>query len=74
MKTMEEIDVWYEAQMNQAEVKGEQRQRQSIAIKMIGKNIPLETIAEVTGMTISELEGFANNRLKQVQSTQDDDL
>jgi hypothetical protein len=74
MKTMEEIDVWYEAQINQAEVKGEQRQRQSIAIKMICKNIPLETIAEVTGITISELEGFANNRLQQVQSSQDEDL
>jgi hypothetical protein len=60
MKTMEEIDVWYETQMNQAEIKGEikgeQRQKQSIALKMLGKNIPLETIAEVTGLTIEQLQ------------------
>jgi hypothetical protein len=56
MKTMEEIDVWYEAQMNQAELKGEQRQKQSIALKMLGKNIPLETIAEITGLTIEQLQ------------------
>jgi hypothetical protein len=60
MKTMEEIDVWYEAQMSNAELKGklegEQLQKQSIALKMLGKNIPLETIAEVTGLTISQLQ------------------
>jgi hypothetical protein len=60
MRTMEEIDVWYETQMNQAElkgeIKGEQRQKQSIALKMLGKNIPLETIAEVTGLTIEQLQ------------------
>jgi hypothetical protein len=56
MKTMEEIDVWYENQMNQAELKGEQRQKQSIALKMLGKNLPLETIAEVTGLTIDRLQ------------------
>jgi predicted transposase YdaD len=46
--------------MNQAEIKGEikgeQRQKQSIALKMLGKNIPLETIAEVTGLAIEQLQ------------------
>ncbi len=69
MKTMEEIDVWYEAQMNQAELKGklegEQLQKQSIAINMLRKNIPLETIAEVTGLTIE--------RLQELQSSQEND-
>ena len=63
MKTMEEIDVWYETQMNQAKLEGklegEQLLKQSIALKMLDKNIPLETIAEVTGITIAELEGLA---------------
>lgn len=36
---------------------------------MLGKNLPLETIAEVTGLTISELEGFANEQLQQLQSS-----
>jgi hypothetical protein len=56
MKTMEEIDVWYETQINNAELKGEQRQQQEIALKMLGKNIPLETISEVTGLTIDRLQ------------------
>jgi hypothetical protein len=56
MKTMEEIDVWYDNQMNQAKLEGEERQKQSIALKMLGKNLPLETIAEVTGLTIDRLQ------------------
>jgi hypothetical protein len=56
MKTMEEIDVWYETQMNQAELKGEQRQKQAIALNMLRKNIPVETISEVTGLKIDRLQ------------------
>jgi predicted transposase/invertase (TIGR01784 family) len=64
MKTMEEIDVWYDTQMSNAELKGElkgklegeQRQKREIALKMLGKNLPLETIAEVTGLTIEQLQ------------------
>jgi hypothetical protein len=60
MKTMEEIDVWYETQMNQAELKGkiegEQLQKQSIALNMLQENIPLETIARITGLTIEQLQ------------------
>jgi hypothetical protein len=56
MKTMEEIDVWYEAQINQAKLEGEQLQKQSIALNMIQENIPLEVIARITGLTISQLQ------------------
>jgi predicted transposase/invertase (TIGR01784 family) len=56
MKTMEEIDVWYDTQMNNAKLEGEQRQKREIALKMLGKNLPLETIAEVTGLTIEQLQ------------------
>jgi predicted transposase/invertase (TIGR01784 family) len=56
MKTMEEIDVWYETQMNNAKLEGEQLQKQEIALKMLAKNLPLETIAEVTGLTIEQLQ------------------
>jgi predicted transposase/invertase (TIGR01784 family) len=66
MKTMEEIDVWYETQMNQAELKGklegEQIQKQSIALKMLGKNIPLETITEITGLTIEQLQQLQSSQ------------
>jgi hypothetical protein len=60
MKTMEEIDVWYETQMNQAKLEGaleeKQRQQQSIALNMIQENIPLEVIARITGLTIDRLQ------------------
>jgi predicted transposase/invertase (TIGR01784 family) len=56
MKTMEEIDIWYDTQMSNAELRGQQRQKQEIALKMLGKNLPLETIAEVTGLTIEQLQ------------------
>jgi hypothetical protein len=49
---------------------GRDRERQAIAINLLRKNIPLETIAEATGLTISELEGFANDQLQQLQSSQ----
>jgi hypothetical protein len=73
MKTMEEIDVWYETQMNQAELKGElrgelkgeQRQQHAIALNMIQENIPLEVIARITGLTI--------DRIQQLQTSQEND-
>jgi hypothetical protein len=61
MKTMEEIDVWYETQMNQAKLEGEELQKQSIALKMLQENIPLEVITRITGLTI--------DRLQQLQSS-----
>ena len=63
MKTMEEIDIWYENQMNQAKLEGEQLQKQSIALNMIQENISLEVIARITGLTI--------DRLQQLQSEQE---
>jgi hypothetical protein len=65
MKTMEEIDVWYEAQMLKAKLEGEQLQKQSIAINMLQENILLETIARITGLTIEQLQ--------QLQSSQEND-
>jgi predicted transposase/invertase (TIGR01784 family) len=70
MKTMEEIDVWYDAQMSNAELKGElkgklegeQLQKQEIALKMLAKNLPLETISEVTGLTIEQLQQLESSQ------------
>jgi predicted transposase YdaD len=62
---MEEIDVWYEAQMLKAKLEGEQLQKQSIAINMLQENILLETIARITGLTIEQLQ--------QLQSSQEND-
>jgi predicted transposase/invertase (TIGR01784 family) len=53
---------------------GEDRATQKIALNMLRKNISLETIAEVTGLTISQLEGFVNDRLQQLQASPEPDL
>jgi hypothetical protein len=69
MKTMEEIDVWYEAQMNQAKLEGaleeKQRQQQAIALNLLRENVPLEIISRTTGLTI--------DRLKQLHASQEND-
>lgn len=38
------------------EARGEERQKQAIALNLLRKQIPLETIAEVTGLTIEQLQ------------------
>jgi predicted transposase/invertase (TIGR01784 family) len=64
MKTMAQIDALYEAEINKAKLEGqlegqalgEELQKQSIALRMLHKHLPLETIAEVTGLTIEQLQ------------------
>jgi tetratricopeptide (TPR) repeat protein len=67
MRTMEQVDAWLEAEMAKAEQKaeerGEERKQQEIALNLLKENVPLEIISRTTGITISELEGFANERL-----------
>jgi hypothetical protein len=54
MRTMAQIDAWYETEMNKAKLEGEKRQKQTIALKMLRKNIPLETITKVTDLTVEQ--------------------
>ena len=56
MRTMEDVDAWYEAEINQARVEGKDLEKQTIALNLLRKNIPLETIAEATGLTIEQLQ------------------
>jgi antitoxin component of RelBE/YafQ-DinJ toxin-antitoxin module len=52
MRTMEDVDAWYEAEI----AKAEQRKQQEIAANLLRKNIPLETITEATGLSIEQLQ------------------
>jgi hypothetical protein len=69
MKTMEELDALYDAEMNRArlegeargKLEGEERQKQTITLKMLRKNLPLETIAEFTGLTIEQIQKLRSN-------------
>jgi hypothetical protein len=64
MRTMAEVDTWYETEINKAKIEGEARgkelEKQGIALKMLLANIPLETIAQVTGLTIEQLEKLSS--------------
>lgn len=58
MRTMEQVDAWYEAEIAQAEQKAQERKQQQIALKMLGKNVPLETIAEFTELSMEQLQSL----------------
>ena len=74
MRTMEDLDAWYEDKINQVREEAKQKAEQKakleaklevkreIAIKLLRENIAIEIVAEVTEITISEVEGFANDR------------
>ncbi len=59
MRTMAEIDLWYDEEIKKAQLEGELRGKMMTALNLLRKNTDLETIAEVTGLTI--------DRLKQMQ-------
>jgi antitoxin component of RelBE/YafQ-DinJ toxin-antitoxin module len=56
MRTMEQVDVWYEAEIAKAEQKAEERKQQEIALRMFRENIPVDVIERVTGLTIEQLQ------------------
>lgn len=58
----------YLEQIQAAKQEGEQQKQQEIAVNLLRKNIPLEVISETTGVSISELEGFANEQLQAFRS------
>jgi hypothetical protein len=58
MRTMEQVDAWYEAEIAEAAQKAQERKQQEIALKMLRKNMPLETIAELTELSIEQLKSL----------------
>jgi hypothetical protein len=52
MKTMEEINAWYEAGLDRAKLE----EKQTIALKMLRENLPLETIARITELTVDQIQ------------------
>jgi hypothetical protein len=60
MKTMAQVDAWYETEINKAKLEGklegELEGKKEIAINLLRKNIALEMVAEVTGFTIEQLQ------------------
>jgi predicted HTH domain antitoxin len=60
MRTMEEVDTWYEMEINKAKLEGEELRNQAIVLNMRRKNISLEMIAEFTGLIIEEVERLSS--------------
>jgi antitoxin component of RelBE/YafQ-DinJ toxin-antitoxin module len=60
MRTMEQVDAWFDAEIAEAEQKAAQkaqeRKQQEIALKMFQENIPLDVIARITELTIEQLQ------------------
>jgi antitoxin component of RelBE/YafQ-DinJ toxin-antitoxin module len=54
MRTMEQVDAWFDAEIAEAE----HRKQQEIALKMLSKNMPLETISELTELSIEQLQAL----------------
>jgi hypothetical protein len=54
MRTMEQVDAWLEAEIAEAQ----ERKQQEIALKMLRKNMPLDTIAELTELSIEQLQSL----------------
>lgn len=53
---MEILTSWEEKGLEKGLEKGREEERRAIALNMLRKNLPLETIAEVTGITIAQLQ------------------
>jgi hypothetical protein len=57
-----------QAAKQEGKLEGKQEDRQEIALRMLNENIPLDVIARITELSISELEGFTNDRLERLRS------
>ena len=52
MRTMEDVDAWYDAEIAQAQ----ERKQQEIALKMLQENIPMDVIVRITELSIKQLQ------------------
>jgi hypothetical protein len=58
MRTMEQVDAWFDAEITEAAQKAKERKQQEIALKMLRKNMPLETIIELTELSMEQLKSL----------------
>jgi hypothetical protein len=72
MRTMEQVDAWLESEIAQAEQratqKAKQENQQEIALKMLRKNVPLETIAEFTELSMEQLQVLRSRSVGSAES------
>ena len=59
MRTMEDVDAWYEAEIAEAQ----QRKQQEIALNLLQENVPVEIVSRTTGLTIEQLQ-FLRSQLE----------
>ena len=59
MRTMEQIDAWYEAEMTKAQQDAQLRQAQSLVLRLLNRrvgNVPSELEARVQGLSLTRIE------------------
>jgi antitoxin component of RelBE/YafQ-DinJ toxin-antitoxin module len=56
MRTMEQVDACFEAEIVEAAQKAQERKQQEIALNLLKENVPLEIISRTTGITIEQLQ------------------
>ena len=64
MRTMEQVDAWFDAEMAEAEQRAGQKAKQEnqkdIALRMLQENITLDVIARITQLTIEQLQSLSS--------------
>jgi hypothetical protein len=63
MRTMEQVDAWFEAEMAEAVQRAKQENQQEIAVNLLRENVPIEIISRTTGITIDRLQ-FLQSQLE----------
>jgi antitoxin component of RelBE/YafQ-DinJ toxin-antitoxin module len=58
MRTMEQVDAWFDAEIAEAEQKAKQENQQEIALKMLQENIPLDVVARITELSLDRLQSL----------------
>lgn len=61
-QVMQIVTSWMEQGLEQGLAQGRQETQTAIALKLLQKNLPLETIVEVTGLTITQLQQLQSSQ------------
>ena len=68
MRTMEQVDAWYEAQITEAEEKAKREKQQEIALNLLRENVPVEIVSRTTGLTIEQLQILCSHSVDSTKS------
>jgi hypothetical protein len=68
MRTMEQVDAWFEAEIAEAAQKAQEGKQQEIALNLLEENVSLEVISRTTGITIEQLQVLRSHSVGSAKS------